>query len=139
MKTKLVWHGGMNFSGQGEMSETKVAIGANPAAGGDGTGSSPMELFLMSLAGCASIDIMMILNKRRKSVSDYWVEVTGTRRDEIPKVFTSIHLTFHFRGKDLNEQEVERAIKLSEEKYCSAWNNIDQEKTAITYDYMIHG
>ncbi len=137
MKSQLTWKGNLAFEGKGSQSEFRVQMDASKSAGGDATGLSPMEMFLMSIAGCASIDIIMILQKRRKEIKDYWVEITGERREEKPSYFTSIHMSFHLVSQDLTEKEVARAIELSETKYCSAWNNIDPNKTTITHDYVI--
>lgn len=138
METRLVWKGNLAFDGEGAQSSTRVTIDASKSAGGEESGPSPMELFLMSIAGCASIDIIMILRKRRKTINDYWVEITGERRAEKPSYFTAIHMHFHLVSDQLTDKEVSRAIELSESTYCSAWNNLDPTKTTVTYDYTIH-
>ncbi len=138
MKSKLIWKENMAFYGEGENSPNQVVLDAGKGAGGNEEGPSPMELLLLSLAGCASMDIKVVLNKRRKQLDDYWVEITGERRDEPPKYYESIHMSFHFKGEDLTDKEVSRAIELSETTYCSVWNNFDPDKTKITYDYVIH-
>ena len=138
MKSKLIWKDNMAFYGVGEHSPNEIITDATKGAGGNEEGPSPMELLLLSLASCASIDVMMILNKRRKQVDDYWVEITGERRDEPPKYYESIHMTFHIKGQDITEKEIERALELAESTYCSVWSNIDPDKTTISYDYVIH-
>jgi len=85
---------------------------------GDGNAVGPMESVLMAAAGCSSIDIVMILEKMRQPLEDIQVEVTGTRRDEIPKTFTDINLHYTLKG-DLKKDKVEKAIEMSMEKYCS--------------------
>jgi putative redox protein len=71
------------------------------------------------LAACNSYDVVLILRKKRQDFSDYSVEMTAERRDEPPKMFTSIHLKYIIKGKNISEEAVQRAISLSEEKYCS--------------------
>lgn len=85
---------------------------------GDGNAVGPMESVLMAAAGCSSIDIVMILEKMRQPLEDIQVEVKGTRRDEIPRTFTDIHLHYTLKG-DLKQDKVEKAIDMSMEKYCS--------------------
>jgi putative redox protein len=81
-------------------------------------GVSPMESVLMAVAGCSSIDIIDILEKGRLTLDHYDVEVTGTRRDEVPRVFTAIDVHVITQG-DFPSDRVERAVKLSLERYCS--------------------
>jgi putative redox protein len=95
-----------------------VAIDANPAIGGEGKGTRPMELLLMGVAGCASIDLGLILQKQKQELEDYRVEVTATRNDNIAKNFKSIELHFILFG-NLEDLKVARAIELTLTKYCS--------------------
>lgn len=85
---------------------------------GDGAAVGPMESVLLAAAGCSTIDIVMILKKMRQPLEEILVEVDGTRTDEIPRVFTKIHLHYTLTGK-LKDQKVKQAIDLSLEKYCS--------------------
>ena len=85
---------------------------------GDGTAVGPMESLLMAVAGCSTIDIVMILKKMRQKIAKIEVEVDGTRREEIPRIYTDIKLHFKCYGP-LKEKKVEQAINLSLEKYCS--------------------
>jgi len=86
--------------------------------GNDGKSVGPMQAVLMAAAGCSSIDIVMILEKMKQPLQDIKVEVTGTRREEAPKVYTKIHMHYILYGT-LDEQKAKRAIDLSLEKYCS--------------------
>jgi len=88
--------------------------------GGLGAASGPMELLLMAVASCSAMDVISILQKRRVENLHLEIEVEGERRDEHPRIYTKIHLKYIVSGKDIKEKDVERAIKLSEEKYCSA-------------------
>lgn len=85
---------------------------------GDGTAAGPMQTVLMAVAGCSTIDIVMILEKMRQDVKNIKVEVDGTRRDEIPRVYTKIHMHYKIYGK-VKEKKAEQAVALSLEKYCS--------------------
>ncbi len=82
-------------------------------------GVSPMELILAGLAGCTGVDIADILAKKRQPLSALQVKVRGYRREEYPKIFTEIEITYLVYGDGIDPQAVERAIQLSEEKYCS--------------------
>ena len=93
-------------------------------------------MLLRGAGGCTSFDVISILKKSRQAVSDCYVELSAERAEEDPKVFTRIHMHFVVKGKDIKPDVVERAIKLSAEKYCSA--SIMLGKTAdITHDFEI--
>ena len=81
--------------------------------------ATPVELLLISLGGCTAVDVVSILAKKREKVTDYRVEVTGTRSDEHPRKFTRMGVRHILRGHNLSAKAVEQAIELSEEKYCS--------------------
>lgn len=85
---------------------------------GDGTAVGPMESVLMAVAGCSTIDIVMILEKMRQKITDVKVEVDGTRREEIPRVYTKIHLHYKIYG-EVKTVKAQQAMDLSLEKYCS--------------------
>jgi putative redox protein len=92
-----------------------------PASEGGGAGMTPMELVLVSLAGCSAMDIVAILRKKRQPVERLEVRVHGCRRDEHPTVFTSIQLEYVVHGFGVDPQAVTRAIELSKERYCPVW------------------
>ena len=97
-----------------------VVIDGPPEAGGRNLGIRPMELVLAGLGACTAFDVVSILKKSRQKVTDCRVELDAERADEVPKVFTRIHIHFVITGQDLKAAAVERAIELSAEKYCSA-------------------
>jgi putative redox protein len=135
MNVKITYTGGASFSGETESGHTVVMDGA-AEYGGENKGARPMEMLLLGLGGCTSFDVMLILNKSRQDVRDCVAEIEAERADSPPKVFTRIHIKFIVTGKDLDRAKVERAIKLSEEKYCSA--SIMLAKTAeITHELEI--
>lgn len=113
-----------------------VVMDASPDVGGRDLGARPMEMVLMGAGGCSAIDVVHILRKARQDLVDCVVEVEGERAAEDPKVFTRIHMHYVVTGRGLNPAQVERAIRLSKEKYCSA--TIMLAKTAeVTADFEI--
>lgn len=97
----------------------------------------PMELVLIGTAGCTSFDVISILRKSRQDVTDCLTEVDAERSDDVPSVFTRIHFHFVVTGRDLKEKQVERAVKLSAEKYCSASIMLEKGGVTITHDFEI--
>jgi putative redox protein len=135
MKARIKWVEQVSFLGESESGHAVLMDGA-PAAGGRNLGPRPMEMLLMGAGGCTSFDVISILKKSRQAVSDCYVELSAERADEDPKVFTKIHMHFVVKGKDIKPEVVERAIKLSAEKYCSA--SIMLGKMAdITHDFEV--
>jgi len=113
-----------------------IVMDGSPDYGGRNLGVRPMEMLLMGMGGCTAFDVVMILNKARQNIVDVEVELSATRADSVPKVFTDIHVHFIVKGRELNEKQVKRAVELSAEKYCSA--SIMLGKTAnITHDFEI--
>lgn len=113
-----------------------VVMDASPEVGGRNLGARPMEMLLMGAGGCSAIDVVQILRKARQDFVDCVVELEAERAPEDPKVFTRIHMHYIVTGRGLNPTHVERAIKLSKEKYCSA--TIMLAKTAaVTADFEI--
>ncbi|NDV13031.1 OsmC family protein [Crenobacter caeni] len=135
MKARLKWVDGVCFVGETGSGHAVVMDGA-PEGGGRNLGPRPMELLLVGTAGCTSYDVLTILKKARQDVRDCWVEIDAERADTEPKVFTRIHFHFVVTGRALKADAVERAIRLSAEKYCSA--SIMLGKTAdITHDFEL--
>ncbi len=128
MKARAKLIEGMAFLGEAGSGHAVVMDGA-PDHGGRNIGIRPMEMLLIGLAGCTAFDVVNILRKGREEVADCVVDVSAERALEDPKVFTAIHLDYRVRGRNLSEAKVERAIKLSKEKYCSA--SIMLAKTAV--------
>ncbi len=114
-----------------------VNIDAGEATGGHNQGARPMELVLMALGSCSSIDIISILRKQKMEIDDYSVEIDARRREnETPAIFEEIHLLFKLSGK-LEEEKVKRAVELSVEKYCSVYEML-KDVVKITYSYRIN-
>jgi len=135
MQTSLKWAGGAAFIGSSSGGH-KVVIDGPPEGGGRDLGPRPMEMILLGLGACTSYDIVSILKKARQDITAIAIELDGKRADAIPSVFTDIHIRFLIRGHGVSEKQVEKAIQLSAEKYCSA--SIMLGKTAkITNSYQI--
>jgi putative redox protein len=135
MKARIKWVDGMTFIGE-SASGHAVVMDASPEVGGRNLGPRPMEMLLLGTGGCSSIDVMMILKKSRQAVSDCYVEMSAERAETDPKVFTKIHMHFVVKGKDIKPEAVEKAVKLSAEKYCSA--SIMLGATAeMTHDFEV--
>lgn len=135
MDVRIKWVEGMMFLGESESGHAVVLDGP-PEIGGKNMGIRPMEMLLIGMGSCTSIDVMQILQKGRQNITDCVAEVSAERVDTIPKVFSKIHVHFMITGKDLKETVVARAIKLSAEKYCSA--SIMLEKAVeISHDFEI--
>jgi putative redox protein len=135
MKMCIKWNDGVSFLGETESGHT-VLMDSAPEAGGKNLGLRPMEMVLMGTGGCTAFDVVMILKKSRQDIIDCMVEIEAERATEDPKVFTRIHYHFILTGNNLKPQQVERAINLSAEKYCSA--SIMLGKTAeMTHDFEI--
>ena len=137
MKVEVDWVGGMAFEAIAD-SGHKVMMDASPAVGGENRGSRPMELLLMGLGGCSSIDVTMMLKKARQHITDCKAVIEAERADAVPAVFTRIHVHFIVTGRSLSDKHVERAVKLSAEKYCSA-SIMLAKAVEITHDFEIIG
>lgn len=135
MKARVKWLDHMSFVGESGSGHSVVMDGS-PDIGGRDLGIRPMEMLLLGIGGCSSIDVIMILKKQRQAVTDCEVLIEAARTDTDPKVFTKIHLHFVVSGKDLNEAKVERAIHLSAEKYCSASIMLGQV-AEVTHDFEL--
>ena len=119
MKAKVTWINGRAFLGESGSGHAVVMDGA-PEAGGRNIGVRPMEMLLLGLGGCTAFDVVMILEKAREKVTGCEIELDAERASEDPKVFTHVKMTFTLTGHGLKPAAVERAIRLSEDKYCSA-------------------
>ena len=136
MECKVKWiEGGMSFLAETGSNHAVMMDGA-PEAGGRNLAPRPMELLLAGTGGCTAFDVVMILQKGRHAISGCEVSLQAERAETDPKVFTKIHFHFRVSGKALKADIVERAIKLSKEKYCSASIMLG-ETAEITHDFEI--
>jgi putative redox protein len=119
MNARVKWVEQRTFLGESGSGHTVVMDGA-PEAGGRDLGVRPMEMLLLGLGGCTAFDVIDILQRGREPVDDLAIEIEGERSDEIPKIFKKINVRYIVTGSGLNPEKVDRAVKLSAEKYCSA-------------------
>jgi len=135
MEAKITWAGGVAFIGE-TCDGHKIVMDGAPEGGGRDLGARPMETLLLGMGACTAYDVVTILQKSRQDIQDCKIGMSATRADDHPRVFTNIHIHFTLIGKGLTEKQVEKAIALSAEKYCSA--SIMLGKTAkITHDFEI--
>ena len=119
MDAKVTWKRRLSFNGVADTGFA-VPLGAEPLVGGDNDGFRPVELFLIGLAGCTGMDVISILQKKRQEVTAFDVKVHAERAVDHPRVFTHIQIEYVVGGKNLDREMVERAVELSETKYCPA-------------------
>ncbi|MGO1521639.1 MAG: OsmC family protein, partial [Sphingobacterium sp.] len=119
-----------------ELSEIKVNIDGPESIGGEGKGVRPMEMVLMALGSCSVFDLTTILQKQRQEIEDIQVEIEGTRREEIPNIFTKIHMTFTLKGK-IDLEKAQRAAELAVKKYCSVHDMLAAGGVEISYSIRI--
>ena len=135
MNISVNWVDGMLMVGKSHSGHS-ITMDGPPEIGGENLGVRPMEMLLLGVAGCTMIDVVSTLKKMRQDLTQCETKVNAERANDHPKVFTDIHIQFVIKGKDLDQNKVEKAISLSAEKYCSA--SIMLGKTAsITHDFEI--
>lgn len=136
MQAVVKWVDGVMFLGESGSGHAAAMDGA-PDQGGRNMGARPMEMFLLGLGGCASFDVISMLKKGRQQVADCRVEIEAERKDEIPAVFSKINMKFVISGHQLKESQVQRAVQLSAEKYCSASRILEAAGVDLTHSYEI--
>jgi putative redox protein len=119
MDAKVIWKNKMSFDGSADSGFT-APLGTAAEVGGDNDGFRPLELIAIGIAGCTAMDVISILQKKREEVSSFEVRIHAERAAEHPKVFTHLTIEYVIGGKNLSKEAVERAVELSETKYCSA-------------------
>jgi putative redox protein len=116
MKSKVELKDGMHF--MGTLDGYEVPIDADKSVGGEGKGPKPKGLMLTALAGCTAMDVISILRKMKIEPDSFSVETDADLTDDHPKVFKSIRIVYRLRGKGIERSKVEKAVELSQEKYC---------------------
>jgi putative redox protein len=135
MFINLSWKEKLAFEAQTE-SGHQIFLDAKPEVGGENNGPSPMELLLVSLAGCTAMDVVSILKKKRVNLHNLTLKVNGERTPQHPKYFTKIDVEYNFEGKNIKEDDIKQAIELSRDKYCSV-SAMLKEKAEISYRWNI--
>ena len=131
---KTSWLGNMKFDAL--VSGHHVTMDALPEVGGNNEGPRPKELMLASLAGCTGMDVVSILKKMRVEPEQFDIEVDAPLSEEHPKHYTSMHITYIFRGQDLDMEKLKKAIDLSQERYCGV-SAAYRKGMEITYEIRI--
>jgi putative redox protein len=135
MKVNVRYNKNMSFIGKNERNhETHydtTSEGIEPEA------ASPMEILLEAAAACSGIDVVSMMNKRKKTIDNMNIEVTGEKREEHPKIFTKVHMSYTMVSPDIEANELERAISLSHDKYCSVSATLKAAGAEVTYDFDI--
>ncbi|MCK5125237.1 MAG: OsmC family protein [candidate division Zixibacteria bacterium] len=135
MNLQMDWKGGFKFSGITHYGH-EISTDASKKIGGNEDGYQPLELIMFSLMGCTGIDFIEIAKKMRLEVTDLKINVDATQHDNAPRYFTKANVNYEVTGKNLDPKKIERVIKLSQEKYCSAAVTISG-KTQLSYTFSI--
>jgi putative redox protein len=125
----------VHFEGTGS-GDVKIHIDGSEAIGGQGLGVRPMELVLMALGSCSSLDLISILKKQRQEITDFSVDVNAERKEEAPNIFTKIHILFRLSGT-IDEAKAEKAAELAVKKYCSVHDMLAAGGVEISYSLKI--
>lgn len=134
-KIVVDWQKGFMFIGKDEKGFT-VNLDMSKENGGSDTALSPMETLLACLGACTGMDIVVVMKKKKQNLTSLSIEIVGHRRDEDPKIYTDIEMKYILKGKNLVKEAVERAIKLSEDTYCSVGGML-KESANIKTTYEI--
>lgn len=135
MKAKIKRFGSIGLLGKADSGHW-VPMDTSPKVGGEAGATGPLELVLIGLGGCTSMDVLSILAKKRVKLDDFEVELEADRAEEHPKTFQNIRVKFIFYGDDVKEKDVARAIELSEEKYCAVAAML-RDHTTVTSSFEI--
>jgi len=135
MQVRIKWLEHRTFEAETGSGHT-IKMDGPPDHGGRELAARPMEMVLVGLGGCSAFDVVEILEKSRQNVEDCQIEIDAERADEVPAVFTKIHMHFMIAGEDLKEKQVKRAVELSVEKYCSVVKMLRPD-VEISYDYKM--
>jgi putative redox protein len=132
---RITWVQDALFVGESGSGHT-ITMDGSPDVGGRNLAARPMEMVLIGMGGCTAIDVASMLRKQRQDVRDIIVELEAERADDHPKVFTAVKVIYRVRGKKLNRALVERAVSLSDEKYCSATAMI-RKSANVTHEIVL--
>ncbi len=132
---KISWVDGALFVAEAGSGHT-ITMDGSPDVGGRNLAARPMEIVLIGMGGCTAIDVVSMLKKQRQDIEGIEVSLVAERADDHPKVFTKVKLVYTVRGRNLNKALVERAVALSDEKYCSATAMV-RKSAAITHEIVL--
>jgi len=132
---KITWVDGALLVAEGGSGHTFTMDGA-PDIGGRNLATRPMEVVLMGMGGCTAMDVVSMLKKQRQDIEGIEISLVAERADDHPKVFTSVKVVYTVRGRKLNRSLIERAVSLSDEKYCSATAMI-KKSASVTHEVVL--
>jgi putative redox protein len=136
MKAEVIQVRGITFVGKANSGHWATMDGS-PDFGGSDAANSPKQLVLIALGGCTGADVASIVHKMREKISRFEINLDAETAEEHPKIFTKIHITYKFWGNNLKEENIEKAISLSQEKYCSV-SAMLKKAVSITYSHEIN-
>ena len=136
VKVETQWSSEMSFDST--VNNHRIVMDSDPAFGGQEKGPRPKMLVLSALGGCTGMDVVSILNKMRVNPDSFRVVAEADIADEHPKVFTKIHLTYEFKGKNLPQDKLKKAVDLSQERYCPV-SAMLKKACPFTYEIKITG
>ena len=134
-EVQINWLDKLGF--EGDINGHKITIDADAKVGGEDRGPRPKPFMLLSLAGCTAMDVASILEKMRVKMDDFKVKVSGELTEEHPKQYKSMHVTYEFWGKDLPMKKLEKAINLSEDRYCGV-SAVYKKVMPVTSEIIVH-
>ena len=126
----VTWKDGIHF--EGSSAGQSVHMDATPEVGGQGLGVGPMRLVLMALGGCTGMDVISLLKKMRQDVTSFEIALSAEQAEEHPKVYTGFELVYRVRGRNIQRALVEKAVNLSQEKYCSVGGMLKKSGAIVT-------
>lgn len=132
---KVDWIDGLRFVASDDKGHS-IVVDAPKECGGEVSGFGPMQLLLAAFGGCTGIDITETMRKQRQKLEDLEIIVSGRRVSEPPRVYDRVHVEYRVKGRNLKDKAVQRAIELSQEKYCSVAATL-KTKADVSYDYEI--
>lgn len=132
---RVVWVEGALFAAESGSGHT-VTMDGSPDVGGRNLAARPLEMVLLGMGGCTAIDVVSMLRKQRQDIRDVVVELAAERADDHPKVFNKVRVVYRVRGRNLNKALVERAVTLSDEKYCSATAMV-RKSAEVTHEIVL--
>jgi len=129
------WIDGMRFVANDDKGHS-ILMDVSKEHGGEGSGFGPMQLLLVALGGCTGMDVVEIVRKQRQRLEGLEIVVSGERVSEHPRFYGKVHVDYRFRGRQLKEKAVKRAIELSQDKYCSVTATL-RPKAEVSFSYVI--
>ena len=122
---------------EGEVNGFKIVLDAEPHVGGKDRGPRPKPLMKLSLAGCTAMDVISIIYKMRIQLDDFKVHVDGELTEEHPKHYSSMHVIYEFTGANLPYEKLEKAVKLSQDRYCGV-SYLYKKVMKFSYEILVH-